>query len=90
MKKLFLLAALMTAAIVNATDVVVYENSFTTSSETQMNNVQQGTPAVLWTNTRQVIAGEADAPVAPKTATFHFFILSPLSLQNHNEFFINR
>lgn len=53
------------AAVVSAMDVVVYENTFTTSSETQLNNVPQGTPAVLWTNTQNVMAGTA--PAVPKT-----------------------
>ncbi len=72
MKKLFLFAALMTAAVMSAKDVVVYENTFTTSSDTQLNNVEQGTPEVLWTNTQNVIAGTA--PAVPKTSTSYLII----------------
>ena len=72
MKKLFLFAALMTAAVMSAKDVVVFENTFTTSSEKTINNKELGTPAVLWTNTQNVIAGTA--PAASKTTTNYLSI----------------
>ena len=61
MKKIFLCAALMTAAVINASDVIIYANPFVTEESTQLNNVEQGIPAVLWTNTQSVMAGSAPA-----------------------------
>lgn len=65
MKKMFLLAALMTAAIISAEEVVVYENPFVTETSTQLNGVQQGTPAVLWTTTQDYWA--STNPAIPAT-----------------------
>ena len=75
MKKLFLFAALMTAAVTSATNVVVYQNNFTTATNTDLNGVEQGTPAVLWTATQNVVSG--DAPALPFTTTTWLRINAP-------------
>jgi len=65
MKKILLFAALMMTAVLYATDVVVYENTFVTASQTNLDNVAQGTPTTIWNYAQNVIAG--DAPVVPRT-----------------------
>ena len=65
MKKILLFAALMMTAVLYATDVVVYENTFVTASQTNLDNVAQGTPTTIWNYAQNVIEG--DAPVVPRT-----------------------
>ncbi len=67
MKKILLFAALMLAAVLYATDVLVYENTFTTASQTNLDNVAQGTPGILWNYAQNVING--DAPAVPNTTS---------------------
>ncbi|MBQ7996518.1 MAG: hypothetical protein IJ249_02490, partial [Paludibacteraceae bacterium] len=67
MKKILLLAALMLAAVLYATDVVVYENTFVTASQTNLDNVAQGTPTTIWNYAQNVING--DAPAVPNTTS---------------------
>ena len=52
MKKLFLFAALMTAAVMSAKDVEIFHASFTAASQTSMAGYTYGSPEVLWTNTK--------------------------------------
>lgn len=52
MKKLFLFAALMTTAVMNAKDVEIFHASFTAASQTSMAGHTYGSPEVLWTNTK--------------------------------------
>ena len=52
MKKLFLFAALMMAAVMSANDVEIFSASFTAASSTSMAGYTYGSPEVLWTNTK--------------------------------------